>query len=147
MSQSPSKYPDYFYKPPDNLFNPAQGQMKAFHLTQPDERLAKVLYSQGSNTGRRKNAYVHEAHSVQHIEGMGKVGPMHHTTFGRSPKSIAPEFTKGLMKSEQSIESTDTIRAFFAGQNGNKVARARRVVDKEEERVKRVAKVRENAMC
>jgi len=44
-------YPNYFFKPEDNLFSPIKQtgekfQIKAFHLTQPDERLAKHLFSQ-----------------------------------------------------------------------------------------------------
>ena len=67
----------------------------------------------------------------------------HQTTFGRSPRSIVPNEAKGLA----SDSSSGTIKAFFANQGGNKVDKAMRVVAKEEERVRRVQRVRENALA
>ena len=114
--QSPGigNYPSYFYKPPDNIFDRSYGKAKAFHLTQPDEKLAKLLYSQGSVTNRRKNVIAHEAHSMHDIPGTKGAGnSIQQPTFGRSPRSIAPMENRGLVSSQRSVESTDTIRAFF----------------------------------
>ena len=103
--QSPGlgKYPDYFYKPPDNIFDRSYTKGKAFHLTQPDDKLAKLLYSQGSKTNRRPNIISHEAHSMHDIQiGKGASSMHQHqvqTAFGRSPRSIAPVENKGLVSS------------------------------------------------
>ena len=65
------------------------------------------------------------------------------TVFGRSPRSIAPAGEKGALAS---ASSSETIRAFFANQGGNKVEKARRIAAKEQERVRRVERVRANAL-
>ena len=52
MAQSHgSQYPGYFYKPQENIFDAKRGsrydkghQPKAFHLTQPDANMAKVVF-------------------------------------------------------------------------------------------------------
>jgi len=48
---SSSQFPSYFYKHEDNLFNPLKqtgikNQIKAFHISSPDERISKHLFSQ-----------------------------------------------------------------------------------------------------
>ena len=71
---------------------------------------------------------------------------MHKTVFTRSPNSLGGGLdNKGLVSSQKSVDSTDTIRAFF-NQGGTKVQKARRVTEKEHERVRRVQRARENAM-
>ena len=145
--QSPgkSKYPDYFYKPPTNLFDRGSGNVQTFHLTNPDDKLCKIIFSQGSAPSRRQKPLPYEAQSLSGIEGKG-ANSLHKTIFTRSPNSLGGGMDgKGLISSQKSVDSTDTIRAFF-NQGGTKVQKARRVTEKEHERVRRVQRARENAM-
>jgi len=71
----------YFYTPAQNAFNPikhlgvgVQEELRAFHLTQPDKRLSKALFSQ-QQTAR---------HSFYDPTTTGSVG----NTFKNSPKSL-----------------------------------------------------------
>ena len=66
-------------------------------------------------------------------------------TFVGSPRSIDAG-RNGLLGSGEGVESSDTIRAFFANQGGNKVEKAKRIAEREQERVRRVKQVRENAL-
>lgn len=99
QSPSKSKYPDYFYKPPTNLFERGSGEVQTFHLTNPDDKLCKLIFSQSSAPSRAKKPIPYEAQSLNAIEARAP-NSMHKTIFNRSPNSLGGGLeTKGLISS------------------------------------------------
>ena len=151
--QNESPYPDYFFKPKENLFEGARGSRydsnkpKAFHLTQPDTNLAKFVFSTQQDFHKKRGP---ETQSLNNYNSPLQGGlaasnvSIHHQ---RSPKSVvSPGKNRSYLRSHHSIDSDNTIQNFLMKDQCGKIIKTEHILAREQDRVDKVKRARENAI-
>ena len=147
-----SKYPDYFFKPRENLFEGNRGSRyntskpQTFNLTQPDTNLAKFVFSTQQDFNKKSG---NETQSLYNSPaGRGGLAASNVSINQRSPRSvISPaKNARTYLKSHHSLESDNTIQNFLMKNQCGKIIKTEQILAREQDRVEKVRRARENAI-
>ena len=149
-------YPSYFYTPKENVFDSKRGsrydkgQPKSFHLTQPDSNFAKFVFA----SQEPKPSVIGDSQSVVNYDTRphGQFASIYSTANAKSPKSMAAYKTgsaahRGLMASNHSIDSDNTIQAFLMKDSCGQIVKTKKVLEREQDRIEKVKRVRDKAIA
>ena len=143
-----SNYPNYFYTPKENVFESKRGsrydkgQPKAFHLTQPDNDLAKFVFMTQEGKNKRPgdsqsmiNAYNPRGRgdaaftSIYSVTNGGKPhkSPQSQVAY----KSGTAGNQRGFLQSQQSMDSDNTIQAFMMKDSCGQIVKTKKILERE----------------